>query len=541
MVEPNIISVPDPVPETKKSGKVNHRTIAEKMMQQFYVKSYGLRFYEYRSEGPKIGYHVIDERQLRTDLHNAYERYQLQFPEAKDVTTSLIRGALDYIERKAFTPDSEVNKDLVYVNNGILDTRNMKLLPATPDIFVPVRINATYDPEAKCPNIDKFFKEITTDNGSKGEGDIIPHDPNDVLTLEEMVGYIFEPTQNLLRKNAFLLGPGKNGKTTYLNLLSEFVGLENISGLSIYDFSDRFSIPELHNKLVNIRDELGQDKLSSHARSLLKEIAGGSKQMQVRKMRADPFYFFCRTKLYFGCNNLPSIKMYDTAFIERWVILTLVNRYPDNQDFVKTITSPEELSGLLNKALAALIRLREQKMFSKGKSQSVQNLTDMFQKAVIPDKRVLSSDSLTSMPGAKDAVTVKGKNTGVGITAMPGAPVKAKESVKATEPAVPTAVASIVKVEEPVKVAESHKVEEPVKVTEPVKITESHKVEEPAESPKVEEHEDAEKVTEHVEEPVKKLSKKQLKKIAKQKAEKVAELDDWWKSRVQHKKPEVST
>jgi hypothetical protein len=315
-------------------------------------------------------------------------------------------------------------------------------------------------------------------------------------------------------------------------LLSEFVGLENISGLSIYDFSDRFSIPELHNKLVNIRDELGQDKLSSHARSLLKEIAGGSKQMQVRKMRADPFYFFCRTKLYFGCNNLPSIKMYDTAFIERWVILTLVNRYPDNQDFVKTITSPEELSGLLNKALAALIRLREQKMFSKGKTQSVQNLTDMFQKAVIPDKRVLSPEVLTAMPGAKDAVTVKGKNTGVGITAMPGVPVKATEPVKTAEPVkatepvkaaeppvvAPVTVASVVKAEESVKTAEPPKVEEVVKIDEP------------------EEH----IVAEHVEEPAKKLSKKQLKKLAKQKAEKVAELDDWWKSRVQHKKPEVS-
>jgi hypothetical protein len=124
------------------------------------------------------------------------------------------------------------------------------------------------------------------------------------------------------------------------------------------------------------------------------------------------------------------------------------------------------------------------------------------------------------------------KNTGVGITAMPGVPVKATEPVKTAEPVkatepvkaaeppvvAPVTVASVVKAEESVKTAEPPKVEEVVKIDEP------------------EEH----IVAEHVEEPAKKLSKKQLKKLAKQKAEKVAELDDWWKSRVQHKKPEVS-
>lgn len=379
----------DEVPE------LTHGMVARQTIERYHVKFYGGKFFAFEPVhivGNIDGYHVVDKVQLKVHIHNSYNEWRIKNPGSKDVKTSFINEVVSYIERDGYIEVDNVNTNFIYVNNGILDVQKMELVKSTPELFVPIRIPVTFDSNAKCPHIDAFFRDILSDKKSDK-----PYDEIDVLTLEEMFGYLLEPTY-FIRKGVILLGSGHNGKTTCFNLMSEFCGFDNVSRLDLYAFSDRFSIPELHNKLVNIGDDFGKDKLQGQARGLIKQLTGNVKQLMVRRMRSNPFNIFSRAKMFFGCNDLPSVKLSDQAFIERWVIMKLVNEYPDNRTFQQTLTTESELSGLLNRALEGLKRLREQKQFSKSESQGHKELRAMFEKAHIQDSRVVRNDQLVTMP-----------------------------------------------------------------------------------------------------------------------------------------------
>jgi putative DNA primase/helicase len=375
--------------------ELTHGAAARQTIERYHIKFYGGKFFAFeqgRVADNTDGYRVVDRTQLKVNIHYSYNEWQSKNPGAKDVKTSFINEVVSYIERDGYIEEGMVDTNLIYVNNGILDMRKMELVKSTPDLFVPIRIPVTFDPDAKCPNIDDFFIDIMTD---KKSGKM--YDEIDVLTLEEMFGYLLEPT-HFIRKGAILLGNGHNGKTTCFNLMSEFCGNDNVSRLDLYAFSDRFSIPELHNKLVNIGDDFGKDKLQGQARGLIKQLTGNVRQLMARRMRSNPFNLFSRAKMYFGCNELPSVKLSDQAFIERWVILRLVNEYPDNKTFLDSLITESELSGLLNRALEGLKRLREQKQFSKSENQGYKELRAMFERAHVPDARVVRNDQLIAVP-----------------------------------------------------------------------------------------------------------------------------------------------
>lgn len=375
--------------------ELTHGTAARQTIERYHIKFYGGKFFAFEPDhvvGNTDGYHVVDRAQLKVHVHKSYNEWQVKNPGSKDVKTSFINEVVSYIERDGYTTEYDVNVNLIYVNNGILDTQKIELMKSTPDLFVPIRIPVTFDPNAKCPNIDSFFIDIVTDKKSGKQ-----YDEADVLTLEEMFGYLLEPTY-FIRKGVILLGNGHNGKTTCFNIVSEFCGYDNVSRLDLYAFSDRFSIPELHNKLVNIGDDFGKDKLQGQARGLIKQLTGNVKQLMARRMRSNPFNFFSRAKMYFGCNELPSVKLSDQAFIERWVIMKLFNEYPDNKTFLDALITESELSGLLNRALEGLMRLREQKQFSKSESQGYKELRTMFERAHTQDSRVVRSDQLVTIP-----------------------------------------------------------------------------------------------------------------------------------------------
>jgi len=126
---------------------------------------------------------------------------------------------------------------------------------------------------------------------------------------------------------------------------------------------------------------------------LFKSLCGRDLIQAGRKFLTD-IYFVNHAKLIFACNVLP--KVYDTSdgFWDRWVLIEFpykfvpeseYNRLTEkekekhrimNPDIIKYLTSEEELSGLLNKALDALDRLMQHGNFSYSKG--TQEVKDMW-------------------------------------------------------------------------------------------------------------------------------------------------------------------
>lgn len=263
--------------------------------------------------------------------------------------------ASTYIERKDFTlPDH-----LVPVKNGILDLRENppKLLPHNPEYFITGVLPAHYNPSAKCPNFQKFLEEILPE--------IIPR-----LQIQEGFGNCLTPSHEYMMI-FFFYGEGYNGKSTLLNVLKALLGEKNVSNASLAQIAyGRWFIAELYRKSANIYADVGLKELK-HTGGI-KILTGEDTTYGERKFR-NPFPFMNTAKPWFSGNAVPYVYDDSNAFFRRWVIIIFQQKFPKgalqtDPQMIQKLTTPEELSGILNWALEGYYRLRKQKTFSALKT-----------------------------------------------------------------------------------------------------------------------------------------------------------------------------
>lgn len=236
--------------------------------------------------------------------------------------------------------------DRIAVANGILSIPDRIVDPPSPAFRSPVRISAAFNPEATCPRIDSFLDAVFPDGAE---------------LLHQMFGHLMVPDTS--RQKAFmLLGPGGNGKSTVLALLRAFLGATNLSAVSLHDLEDnRFATADLYGKLANIYADLDARSLASTG--IFKSITGGDPIRAERKNK-DPFAFVPYARLVFSANDPPATRDSSTAFFDRWEIIPFQRRLRgtveerDQEQLLREMTTPEELSGLLNRALDGLELLR---------------------------------------------------------------------------------------------------------------------------------------------------------------------------------------
>lgn len=314
----------------------------------------GGRLYAYRDSGGSGGLYQPAEDIIRGVLAN-----YLGDDWKPHKADSIIRYCLDT------APPLWEAPPLTQVNllNGILNLETGEVKPFSPTFRSPVQLNVHFDPSAKCPNVDRFISEVF---------------PGDAQTLAyEIAGWLCTPDMTL-QKAVLLLGAGANGKSTYLNLLNAFLGTNNVSHVSLHDLGkDRFKPAELYGKLANICGDLPQ-KVGDSA--MFKMITGGDSISAERKY-GHPFPFRPFSRLVFSANELLDSPDSSHAFLRRWLVVPFPNRFkerePDNDmpadnekvadtHLLDELTTPKELSGLLNMALAAYSKVRERGYFSEA-------------------------------------------------------------------------------------------------------------------------------------------------------------------------------
>ena len=253
------------------------------------------------------------------------------------------------MERKHLDP-----KHLIAVENGVIDLRTLEFKPHDPKYLVIQKLPVRYDPNADCPRIKKFFREVMH--------------PEDIPVAEEMIGYCLYK-DNPFHKAFCVLGDGANGKSTFLMLIRAFLGAENTTSISLQALVDnRFAIAELYGKLANIYADLPDEALKRTG--TFKMVVSGDPITGERKFQ--PFFTFRPyAKQIFSANKLPEARDDTDAFFRRWILINFPNKFEGDKadpNILKKLTTPEELSGLLNLALKGLKRLLEQGHFSYGKT-----------------------------------------------------------------------------------------------------------------------------------------------------------------------------
>lgn len=269
-------------------------------------------------------------------------------------STHRVREVTAYIRTDAPELWPTPPADRVNVLNGILDLESGDLLPHTPDFLSPVRIPVKFDPSAECSAWDEFV------------GGVFPPDARELAF--EIPGWLMVPDTSI-QKAVLLTGEGGNGKSTYLTAVHAFVGEENTTNLSLHKMeTDRFAASRLVGKLANICPDLPSDHLTST--STFKAITGGDWIHAEYKYHGG-FDFKPFSRLVFSANNPPRSSDASYAFYRRWLVVPFDKTFDPSEQVARDVldarlADPKELSGVLNKALAALRRLRKTSEFSES-------------------------------------------------------------------------------------------------------------------------------------------------------------------------------
>lgn len=261
--------------------------------------------------------------------------------------------------------------DLLNVKNGLLRLSDRVLLPHSTDHLSPIQLPVEYDPAAFCHTVEKFVNETF---------------PSDATVLAwEMTAWLMRPDTSI-QKAVLLTGPGGNGKSVWLRLLTAFLGREHTSGLSLHKLEgDKFAASRLYGKLANICPDLPSEHLSGT--SVFKAITGGDTVIGEYKFK-DSFEFVPYARLVFSANNAPRSQDSSQGFFDRWLVIPFERSFRGTEAEIPgsvldaQLQAPGELSGLLNKALEALPRIQGKCGFTM--SASVQAAWHEFQATTDP-------------------------------------------------------------------------------------------------------------------------------------------------------------
>jgi putative DNA primase/helicase len=235
------------------------------------------------------------------------------------------------------------------LKNGVFDFETKKLLPHSPDYHFTYQFPIVYDPNASCPKTEAMLDQLLS--------------PEQRKIMEEWIGFYF--WRNYMYKKAIIfVGSGDTGKTTLLEVITHLLGRDNISSISLQKMTgDKFSAAHLYEKHGNLVDELSAKDISDTG--AFKMATGGGSVTGEYKF-GNQFSFQNFSKFTFACNRIPDVgDTNDEAYFNRWMVIRfeniITNKIPN---FIETVSTEEERSGLFNIAMIALERLIKQKQFS---------------------------------------------------------------------------------------------------------------------------------------------------------------------------------
>jgi len=277
-----------------------------------------------------------------------------------------------YIEQDKFFNNSYV--DLIAVENGILNIKTKELINYDSSYIFFNKLNIIYNKDIVNDVFENFFNEILH--------------YADIKVMQELFGYCLLKDYPI-HKSFMFNGCGRNGKGTTNNILEKFININNIAELTLKDMEeDNFTLCRLHNKMVNISGDIDNSYIEQSG--TFKKLCGGDTITAKRKFKTD-INFKNYAKMIFACNELPKFKDESDGQWSRWILIDFPYKFKSKQEYdkydqitiikegiklmdvnkVKNLTTPDNMSALLNWSLDGLNRLLKQGYFTEGNSKNL--------------------------------------------------------------------------------------------------------------------------------------------------------------------------
>ena len=329
--------------ETQEDKKFNHAEFAETMLQHFDIKVYNGSLYVYK-DNRYVNDVAYIEYLMLTMWQGIKKRQRIE--------------VLEYLRILQDIYITDVDENIYRLNTRecFIDIRNDKTFPHTNEIFETRLLDVKFDKNAKCDEVDVILNNVFLEN------------QNLINLFCEMLGYILL-NSNKYRKGFMLLGGGKNGKSTVLNMIKNFLGRDNYSVLGLDDLSDRFRPAEIENKFANIGDDINNIPIKKSGD--LKKIFTGE-SIVIERKNQKPYRAELKAKMIFSMNEIPKNADKTEGFYSRLMFIPFNANFDNSradfdpyiEDKVKT---DKAKSYLLNLALKGIKRVIKQNGFTNCK------------------------------------------------------------------------------------------------------------------------------------------------------------------------------
>ena len=260
----------------------------------------------------------VDEIDLLNQMTRSIDRLPLFKPQIKNE----VMNALKMRGRLATPKDAK--KTWIQLKGKIVDIETNLVTNATPKYFITNPLPHDLSESIETPTIDKLFGEWVDSE-------------DEVKLLYEIMAYCMIPDYPLHR--VFCLnGEGRNGKGTFLKILTKFIGKTNICSTDFDTLVSRpFETAKLYKKLACIMGEINSAIFKKT--SLFKKLTG-SDMIGFEFKGKDGFDNYNYAKLLVATNKLPESTDKTIGFYSRWLIVDFPNTFKEKPNLIDCI--PEE-------------------------------------------------------------------------------------------------------------------------------------------------------------------------------------------------------
>jgi P4 family phage/plasmid primase-like protien len=211
------------------------------------------------------------------------------------------------------------------------------------------------DDNTDTSKFDELFRSWVVGNGQ---------DESWVDTLYELVAYSMLPDYPL--ETIFCLhGDGSNGKSSFIKLLVNFLGMYNVSATELSLLSNpnsRFETTALQGKLVCLMSELDDAQIKNT--SLLKKLVGNKEVIRAEYKGKGHVEFINYAKLIMSTNVIPDSADKTDGFYRRWLVIDFPNKFnSENGDILKDLTE-KDYSALARKSIQVLKKILQKNTFT---------------------------------------------------------------------------------------------------------------------------------------------------------------------------------
>ena len=343
------------------------RILAEKTLQARFYKGKGLVF---NNNGQFWGYNgkfwepVTKEyigRHVTTVLDKMRQKVDVKVKE-----NTIVSEAVSILSRVVAVRNDALRLrakpyPVINCNNGELWIKpdgTATLKPHRPKSYMLQMLNVDYSPGAECPMFDEAIRR--TFGNFKDCDDIVRH-------FEEFMGYVLHPDKRPAHW-WLLKGPGGDGKTTLMKILSGMLG-EAVLPESIDRFrggtgGDNHATAELIGKLLVYDDDLNRNTLLPDG-TLKKLSEDGEITANPKGFQGFKFTKVCTVAML--SNGFPTTKDVTRGFRRRAMVIPFNRGFHEEgaiTDLAEQIVE-KEIAGVMNRALQGLQRLRQRGKFEE--------------------------------------------------------------------------------------------------------------------------------------------------------------------------------